>query len=189
MATTKTKVSWLHPSVLRISRVHFAYAFIFAVQTVIYDAWNLVTPTAVMNRWIMTALVIAVTTMVGYLAHNTVTNTLGLKTLVWLLILMDVAVASFSVYTQRGMASRAVMLYSVPIIISAVLLSRAALFATATLCAAAYIATAYSYFVLNFNEGYKIELYGEVGFYSALFFVLAALLWVIIRNRKQKHAI
>ena len=183
---TKTKISWLHSNVLRLSRVHFIYVLVFSAQTVIYDAWNLVAPNAVMNRWIMTAILLIVTSIVWYLAHNTAKTTLSLKALVFLLIITDIATASFNVYTQRGMASRAVMLYAIPIAVSAVLLSRVALFTTAAISAAAYFATAYAYFVLNFNEGYKIELYGEVGFYCAIFFVLAAMLWVAVRSKTQK---
>ncbi len=186
MASKTKTTSWLHANVIRLSNVHFVYAFIFAVQTVIYDAWNLVTPTAVMNRWIMTAILLAVTVSVWYLAHGSVKSTWAFTSLVWLLITVDVVAASFNVYTQRGMASRAVMLYAVPIVVSAILLSRAALFTAATLSAAAYVATAVSYFVLNFNEGYKIELYGEVGFYTVIFFVLAAMLWIVVRSKKHK---
>ncbi len=186
MASKNTEVSWLHTNVLRLSRVHFVYVFVFALQTVVYDAWKLVEDKAVMNRWIMTAILATVTAMVWYLAHNTIKTTLGYKFLVFALIITDIAAATFNVYTQRGMASRAVMLYAIPIAVSAVLLSRVALFATATICAASYIATAYAYFVLNFNEGYKIELYGEVGFYTAIFFVLASLLWVVVRSKRHK---
>lgn len=184
--SSKTKTSWLHGNVLRLSRVHFIYVAAFALQTIIYDAWNLVAPNAVMNRWIMTASLLIVTSAVWYLAHNTAKTTLIFKSLVWLLILTDIAAASFNVYTQRGMSSRAVMLYAIPIAVASVLLSRVAIFATAAICAAAYFSTAYAYFVLNFNEGYKIELYGEVGFYCAIFFIIASLLWVGIRSKKQK---
>src|SRR3989344_9313398 len=114
-STSKTKNSWLHSNVMRLSRLHFIYVLVFAVQTVIYDAWNLVAPTAVMYRWLMTGILLVVTTIVWYLAHNTVTSSIGLKLLVFLLIFTDIAAASFNVYTQRGMASRAVMLYAIPI--------------------------------------------------------------------------
>ncbi len=181
-----TKLSWLHANVVRLARVHFVYVAVFAAQTIIYDSWHLVAPLAVMNRWIVSALLLIITSVVWYLAKNSVRSTSGLKTLVGWLVLTDIAVASFNIYTQRGMASRAVALYAIPIIVSATLLSRAALFATAALSAAAYIATAVSYFVLNFNEGYKIELYGEVGFYAVMFFVFAALLWVVIRSKRFK---
>jgi hypothetical protein len=56
---------------------------------------------------------------------------------------------------------------------------RSALFATALLAIATYTTTAISYFVLNFNEGYMAELYGEVIFYSAIFVIVAAFLWSI----------
>jgi heme/copper-type cytochrome/quinol oxidase subunit 4 len=93
--------------------------------------------------------------------------------------------ASFNVYVQRGMASRAVALYAIPLVVSTVLMSRAALLTTAALCVAAYTTTAVSYFVLNFNEGYKIELYGEITSYSVYFVILAALLWVSIRHKPK----
>ena len=44
---------------------------------------------------------------------------------------------------------------------------------------------AVKYFVDFFNEGYKAELYIEVGFYAAMFFVLAALLSTILRFRSN----
>ncbi len=183
--TSAAQKSWLRSNVTRVARFHFVYVVVLAAQILIYDAWNLVAPEAVMRRWLITALLLTVTAVVWYLAKSKVNSTLAHKALVFALILTDIAVASVSVYTQRGMASRAVMLYTIPIIVSTVLLTRSALFATAALCIAAYLATTVSYFVLNFNEGYKIELYGEVGFYCAVFLIVAALLWVVIRSKRN----
>ncbi len=157
------------------------FALAYVIQIMIYDAWKLINPETVLLRWLMVALVLLVSTTVWYLAHAKANSLNSYKTLVWALILVDIAMASFNVYTQRGMASRAVALYAIPLIVSAVLMSRAALLTTASLCITAYTTTAVSYFVLNFNEGYKIELYGEVGSYSILFLILTALLWVVIR--------
>lgn len=185
MKQKSSQQSWLHSGVVRLSRVHFLYVALFAIQTLMYDAWKLIEPRAVMNRWLVAGGLLVVTTSVWYLAKNYVTSTAWYKTLVYALIMADIGAASFNVYTQRGMASRAVMLYSVPILVSAVLLSRTALFATAALSVTAYTSVAISYFVLNFNEGYKIELYGEVGFYSVLFLILAAILWIFIRATKK----
>jgi hypothetical protein len=184
MAKNKTKMNWLHRATLRAARLHFVFVGLFIAQTVIYDAWKLIAPNAVMNRWIASTLLLVLTTIVWYIAKNKISSIVTCKVLVWSLILADIATASFNVYTQRGMASRAVVLYVVAIVIAAVLRSRSALFATAALCVAAYTSTAIAYFVLHFNEGYKIELYGEVGFYSALFFVFAALLWAIVRTTR-----
>lgn len=185
----QTEVSWLRSNVLRLSKIHYLYVLAFFGQTIVYDAWKLVAPNAVLYRWIMTASLLLVTTFVWYLAKNNVRSTAVYKTLVWLLILTDITAASLSVYQQRGMASRAVALYAIPIVVSAVLLSRAAIFATAILSAAAYSSTAVAYFVLNFNEGYKVELYGEVGFYCAIFLILAAVVWAAVRSKKHKFTV
>ena len=54
------------------------------------------------------------------------------------------------------------------------------MFGTAALSTAAYIMAATRYFYVNFNEGYKIELYTTLALYSVSFFILAALLWVVV---------
>lgn len=185
MVDKSKRLQQLQAAVVNVSRVHFWLVLIFTAQIIIYDAWALITPETVLSRWIALALLLAVSTIVWYLARVIYAKSVGIYTgLVALLVVGDIAFASFNVYSQRGMASRAVALYALPIIISAVLNSRAAILATAALSIAAYASTAISYFVLNFNEGYTVELYGEVGFYSALFLVLAYLMWAVIRPRK-----
>ena len=174
----------MHAGVLRVSRIHFLYVLILVVQIWVYDAWHLIPPEAVMQRWIITAVLLSVTSVVWYLAHSPKRSNSAYRMMIYALILVDIAVASFSVYTQRGMASRAVMLYAVPMIVAALLLSRAALYTTAAISAASYTTAAVMYFVLHFNEGYKIELYGETNFYSAILFLLAILLWAV---HKTKH--
>jgi len=168
----------------RLARWHFLYTALFAVQIVVYDAWKLIEPAVVLRRWIMAALLLIVTTTVWYMARGRANDNSLYKRLIFALIVIDIAAASFGIYTQRGMASRAVMLYSVPIVVASVLKSRRAIFTAALLSVAAYSTTAVAYFVLNFNEGYKIELYGEVGFYSVLMLLLASLLWSAIRPKR-----
>lgn len=94
-----------------------------------------------------------------------------------MIIVADIAFATFNVYTQRGYASKAVLLYIIPIVVATALAKRSSILATALLVIAAYTTTAISYFVLNFNEGYMAELYGEIGFYSGVFLLIATLLW------------
>jgi len=187
MATKKTTLSPLHIGTVRVARIHLLLVLAFAIQIIFYDAWHLITLELVMQRWIAIAALLVVTIVVWYLAHTTVRGTLGNKLLLWALIIADIVFASFCVYSGRGMASRAVALYAIPLIASAIMLSRAALLGTAALCIAAYTATAVSYFVINFNEGYKIELYGEVAFYSFGFIIVALLLWAVVRTKKHPH--
>lgn len=163
-----------------VSRLHFYFGAAMLAQLIIYDAWKLVSPDALLMRWIVLALFLLAVTTVWYKSRS---NGVNLGNYSLLLIVADVAVASYGVYSQRGMASRAVMLFVVPIIVASLLQSRRALYATATLCTIAYTTAAVSYFVTNFNEGFKIELYGEVGFYSVVFFIIAKLLSVISVNK------
>ena len=132
----------------------------------------------------MAAALLVIATGIWYFAKNKSTSQYQDKMLLFTLILTDIALASYSVYSQRGMASRAVLLYAIPILVSAILMKRTATYAVAALCIAAYTLAAISYFVFNFNEGYKVELYGEIGFYSILLLLLAGLVSSIIPKTK-----
>ena len=183
MTYMSKSVPSLQPSVLRLARIHFAYVFIFAISIAAFDAWQLIAPEDVLTRWTMAAIMLVVTTIIWYIARTKPTTPAIYKALVLGLVLVDIAVATTLVYSERGMASRAVALYAVPIVVSAVLMRSSAVFAAASLSTAAYTFAAIRYFVINFNEGYKIELYAIIGFYSAMFFVFAALLSTIIKSK------
>jgi hypothetical protein len=183
MAKSKniTFTEWLRVSLVRVSRAHFLLLAAYAAVIIVFDAWHVLVPEIVMRRWIAGGLLLAVVAVVWYLAHNRNNDVATYKRLTFMLIMSDIVFTAFNIYLQRGMASKAVLLFTIPIAVSAILLSRAAIFATAALCAAAYVISTVMYFTLNFNEGYKTELYGEIGFYSALFFVLASILSAVVR--------
>lgn len=184
MAKTTAHTTKMRTAALRVSRLHFVYAGLLALQVIIYDAWKLIVPSIVLKRWVIASVLLSVNLVVWFLLRTKQMGLGAIKALLWLLILTDIGVATYSVYIQRGMASRAVILYAIPLLVSAVLMSRAAIFATAALSVAAYTTAAITYFVVNFNEGYKVELYGEIGFYSAVLFLLAGLLWIFVREKK-----
>lgn len=184
MAKTDS-VSLLKSRAVRVARFHFALVLLFSVQTIVYHASRVITPDLLLKRWSATAALLVIATILWYFAKNKVTSLSGFKAIIYALIIADIAFASFNVYTQRGYASKSVVLFVIPIFIAAVLTSRSALFATALLSIAAYSTTAVMYFVLNFNEGYLSELYGEVGFYSTLYLLLAVLLWTLVRKQKK----
>ena len=171
-----TYSEWLRVNALRVTRIHFLLILAIVAQLIVYDAGRLITPQIVLYRSLDMVFLLVATAAVWVLAHNKAKDANFYKFIISLLIAADILYASHSVYLQRGMASRAVLFFAIPIIISAILLNRAAIYTTAFIAIGAYFATAMAYFVLNFNEGYKLELYGEVGFYSALFIVLAGLL-------------
>ncbi len=178
--------SWLQINVLRIARVHFYFILAYVATIIIYEGWQLITPQAMLRRWTLAAIMLIVTTVVWYAARSVTKNELYYRVLAFTLIILDIYVAAFSVYAERGMASRGVALFAIPIAVSAMLYSRSALFATAALCSAAYSLAAVRYFVVNFNEGYRIELYSVIGFYGAGFFILASILWAVIHGGQNR---
>lgn len=184
-----TYQSWLQTGLIRLARIHFVFIAMFALYTIISDGTNLIAPQLVLQRWTMNAILLTGTVLVWYFARNKVSSSSYYRALIYVLILLDITMATFNVFTQRGMASRAVMLFTLPIITSALLLSRTAIVMTAVLSTAAYSLAAVRYFVINFNEGYKAELYTEVGFYCGYFFILAAVLTILVRFKNGESGL
>ncbi len=178
--------SSLHARIQRLSSIHLGFAAAVAIQIVIFDAGRLIPPEVVLQRWIATGLFTGVVATVWYAARNRTSQDATLKKLVGALVAADICLASVAVYTQRGMASRAVALYAIPIIVAAAMNRRSAILASAMLSIAAYLATCVAYFVLHFNEGYKLELYGEAGFYSAVFIICGLCLWAVVKPSNHK---
>lgn len=169
---------------LSFCKIHFALAGLFIAQIILYDASMLIEPKVVLDRWFAVSMLLLVNGFIWYFVKSKSGNIISYKALLLAMMMTDLALASFIVYSTRGMASRAVLLFVIPIIISGLLKSKSALYATAILSIAAYSLTSIAYFVWNFNEGYKVELYGEVGFYSATFLVVAALLSTVLHPKQ-----
>jgi hypothetical protein len=185
MKQKETYAHWLKYSLARAAKVHFLLVIAYVAQLVVYDASKLITPEALLNRWFAIGTVTIVAAIVWYLARSSRQNASLYKYLTIALILVDICFAAFNVYDQRGMASRAVVLFFIPIVLSSILLSRIALFTTAIVAIVAYTTACIAYFVNYFNEGYKVELYGEVFFYSAMMLVVSALLWSVIKMKRH----
>ncbi len=181
----KAKTSWLEPIALRITRTHFAYVVFYGFALVIFDTWNLLTHDAAAERWLATGVLLVVTTLIWYAIRLPFLGKNRHFFLVWLLIIADILFASWNVYTQRGMASKAVALFIVPIVTAALLRSRSTLLAATSLSATSYALACIQYFYNHYGEGYRVELWGEVFFYAALFFVITWLLLVFITQPKE----
>lgn len=174
----------LGPGLLGLCKVHFVLAGLFIAQIVLYDTSKLIEPEAVLDRWFVVSMLLLVSGFIWYFVKSNSGNIISYKALVLTMMLTDWALASFIVYSTRGMASRAVLLFIVPIIISGLLKSKSALYAASIVSIAIYSLTCIAYFTWNFNEGYKVELYGEVGFYSAMFLIVAAFLSTILHPKQ-----
>jgi hypothetical protein len=181
-----TELASLKLRIVRVCRMHFYIALALAVQIMVYDAWKLIQPQAVLERWLAVAVLFIGATAAWLLARSPSKKALFYKRIIAALVIIDVLAASALVYQTRGMASRAVLLYVIPIAVAGILRSRVALVGAAFLSVAAYTTTAVAYFVINFNEGYKVELYGEVGFYSAFLVLFSLTIWALLNPAKKE---
>ncbi len=176
---------WLQITSVRVTRVHFFFVAAYMAAIIIFDSWNLITHDAVAQRWTWAGALLALNAVIWYAARMKFKNNSIYVGLVLILIMADIVFAGMNVFWERGIASKAVGLFIVPIITAAVLRSRTTLLATATLSAAGYSIAAVRYFYIHYGESFKVELYGTVGFYCALFFITAFLLLIVISPREE----
>lgn len=186
MAKTKHRTSPTMLAPIRAARIHFVFVAAYAASIIVHDASNLMTPEAVMQRWKYCLALLVVSTVVWLLARSLRGGAGLIKALLGLLIVADIIIASLLVYAERGMASLSVALYAIPLVTAALTYSRSAILTTASLSTAAYAYAAIKYFVDFFNEGYRVQLYSSIGFYSATFFVLALLLIAVLQEKSSE---
>lgn len=167
---------------LRITRVHFLYILAYMFALIIFDAWNLLAHEAVLQRWTAAGALLVVNAIIWYLCRAGIKNANVYRVLLIILLICDVLFAAMNVYWTRGMASKAVLLFTVPIISAGLARSRSLLLATTVISAAVYSVAAVRYFYENYGQGLRVELYGEVIFHSLFFFVLAGLIMIYFRQ-------
>jgi hypothetical protein len=180
---TKKQKHSTRPSITRISKLHVFIGIAYMAQIIAFDASKLVTPDVVLKRWVAVSLLIAASGICWFLARTKDEPKYANK-IVWTLVIADILFASFNVYTQRGMASKAVLFYVLAILTAAVLHRKGAIYLAGLMSVVAYLVTCIAYFVLNFNEGYKVELYTEIGFYSVVLLVISGMSWALVRTNK-----
>lgn len=181
----KDKNSWLQQGSLGVARVRFAFIGLLAVFNIVGDAWHLIAPGAILQRWMLIGVALVANALLWYGSRAQGRSAFYYRFLIYLQIALDICIATSLVYSERGIASKAVLLYILPIASSAVLLSRSALYATATVCTAVYGLTVIRYQFLNPGEAYKVELYASFVFYGLVFLVVAAVLRVALGVRSN----
>ncbi len=185
MAKQRPKDKQLHKTVYDTVRIHAGYAVVYAVSIVIFDAWNLITPGSVQQRWVAAGILLVVSSFAWYYLSSRKQADLMMRLSIYALVVADLIVASVTVYGERGMASPAVMLFAIPIIATAALLHRGAVFVTASICTAVYSTTIVRYFVTHGSEGFKVQLYGTLFLYVSVFFIVALMLSTILGTKSK----
>lgn len=168
------------------ARLGFVFVAIYAATTLIYRAWKLLPPPVLQAHWTLTLIALSVTIILWWFSKTSRLPAIYYQGLIFLQICLYISIATYSIYTQRGMASTAVILYAIPLIIAALSWGKKTLFATACGSALSYALATTIYFHNNPSEGYRVELYGNIFFYSAVMFLLASLLWVLVTTKKSQ---
>lgn len=170
----------------RTSKLGFIFVAIYSATTLIYKLWKLVTPDILLQRWIISLVVLSVVTLLWWYSKSRNLSPVYYKGIIFLQIMMYLVVGSNSVYMERGYASNSVILFTIPLVIVALGYSGKALAATATLCSLVYSFIMIQYFKNFPSEGYKVELYGGIVFYVSVIYLITALLWVLVRSKNKQ---
>ena len=96
-----------------------------------------------------------------------------------------IAFAGFMTYWERGMASSSTIFHVLPLLVIATHKDRHAVMAVAGISAGTYAFSAVKYFNDYFNEGYRVQLWGNIVLYSATILVSAWLILIVSGLRKD----
>lgn len=91
-------------------------------------------------------------------------------------ITLDLALASAAIYSQGGLASRATILYAIPIFVSGILLRSPAAFVTAAMSGIAYGGTLFGYLLVHTPNADLQQALVPAIFYPCMFLLLAAII-------------
>jgi uncharacterized protein (UPF0333 family) len=137
------------------------------------------------NRWSLLSALLVVNTGVWYAASQRNKNTSHLALL--FLSALLIVFAGMMTYWERGMASSSTLLYVLPLLLVATLKNRHALLATATFAAGTYAFATVKYFNDFFNEGYRVQLWGNIVLYAGTIFVCTWLIMIIAGLRHDSE--
>ena len=176
----KSKASSL--SLTRVTRsIYFLIGF-YILSIAMFDSGNLITREAVIDRSTLAFVLLVLNTAAWYVASDKKIKSKNLP--VYVLTLGLLAFAGFSTYWERGMASPSTILYALPLLSVATLKNRHALIATAALAIGIYAFSAIKYFNDFFNEGFRIQLWGQIALYSG---VILTMTWLIMIIADLRH--
>jgi signal transduction histidine kinase len=90
-------------------------------------------------------------------------------------IMMDIVLASYTIYIRGGANSRTVILYAIPIITAGILFASAVVYSAALLSAVAYVAAVVAYHLIHHDTLSGTQLISPIVFYPIVFFIIAAI--------------
>ncbi len=170
-------------SLTRITRTLYIFVGFFAISIVIFDSGNLITRESVVDRWSLLSVLFIANTVAWFIGSKPSKSNKSVLT--YMLSISLLAFAGFMTYWERGMASTSTIFYILPLLVIATLRDRHALMAVAGLSGGTYAFSAVKYFNDYFNEGYRVQLWGNIVLYCGTILVSAWLILIISGLRKD----
>ena len=173
MSKLKNYDSGLYKSSKLFSIIGILFSCAFGGFILANQAWGLQTREVLNTQWAALAVTTAVFALLAILSFKPKQSYTYYVSILLLQSLAYIFFISLIIYYQRGMASNAIVLYSLPII--AMMLSRTAvaIFAVSIASITGYTLAILKYFQDFPSEGYKIELYGQMLFYGFILLLIA----------------
>jgi hypothetical protein len=180
-STNKPQVN----SLTRVTRsIYFALGF-YVLSIIVFDSGNLITRDAVIDRWTLATGLLAINTVIWYIASQTGIKQNKQHIATYILTTTLLIFAGFTTYWERGMASTSTIFYVLPLLVIATIKNRHALLTTAIVSSATYGYAGVKYFNDFFNEGYRVQLWGHLVLYVGMIFTVTWLIMVIAGLRKD----
>lgn len=171
----------------RITRTMFIVVLTLLTFIIVSDSWNLILREKIV--WLVSGifLLFIVSTVVWMLASTAKQSRSSSLFYRLALVVTLMVLAGLFTYNERGMASTSTPLYVLPILVAATLKNRHILIGTAFLSIATYLYTTVAYFNLNFNEGYRVELYSKLILFSGLILCITWLVMILVGLRNDSR--
>ncbi len=167
----------------QLNLVSIGFMALFIVYLGIGQAWRLQPPDIIRNQWIAVTITTFIFLLILGLSQKRKASTGYYYLLVFSQITTYLGFISYVIYAQRGMASAAVILYTIPVLVAAVTKASWAVISTAFLAGTSYCLAAFKYFSDYPSEGYKAELYGQMIFYFCVLLLLSRLVHVLLSEK------
>ena len=155
----------------KLSKYNFMFIGAYAIYTIIFDAGNILTREDVYHRWIFAVILTAAFSLFWVATKKANTNNVLFGSLI-VCIIAELILAGYMTYWERGMASMSTVLFIFPIVSMALTGSRTYTVGTSLLASAIYTGACTKYFYDFFNEGYRIQLYGQLFFFASLYLTI-----------------
>ena len=168
--------------ITRASRTIYFFIALYMLSIIIFDSGNLITRETVIQRWTLATILLLINTAVWFGASQKWRLAAGKMPVILAATLL--AFAGFTTYWERGMASSSTIFYTLPILVIALSKNRHALQAFAILSAGTYAFASVKYFNDNFNEGYRVQLWGTILLVSAS---VATISWLTMILAGLRH--